>query len=92
MSTNSSYDSSQEANGTLKELTAVRQELEHLSDKSIISIWDKLNDINKQNAILVNHMLWLRRNLFIQIALGMIFYSIVICLIGFIASIFISSL
>jgi hypothetical protein len=73
----SSSEASQQPDPTLRELIAIRQELERLHDRYLA----KAKELNEQNAALVKEVSLLRKNLIDQVAKGVVIGSIFLGLI-----------
>lgn len=69
---NSSNESIEKSDYTLEELNNIRQELEHLQDFSLNSIWKQTEQIKKENNAIHQEILLLKANLVNYIAIGVV--------------------
>jgi predicted nucleic acid-binding Zn-ribbon protein len=79
--TNPLNDLPEQPDLTLKEIIAIRKELEHLQNRGLANIWEQIKDLNEQNVALLKEVSLLRKNLVEQVAKGFIVASIVLSLI-----------
>lgn len=88
---NFSNDSPEKSASTLEEIIAIRRELEHLQDRSLVNIWEQIKDLNKQNAALLKEISLLRKNLAYQIAFSLIIVTPMMSLFTFYIILFVTT-
>lgn len=85
---NSSNESLRKSDSTVEELNNIRQELEHLQNFSLNSIWEQTEQIKKENNAIHKEILFLKANLVNYIAIGVVIGYIVGTIVIFVFSTF----